>query len=154
MPAGNPFAGRAGMRGEIYAYGLRNPWRFSFDRRTGDIAIGDVGQNQLEEINFARRGRARGANYGWRPWEGTRRNFDEPAPGAVRPVITKRHGDGWCSITGGYIVRDPDAPAARRAVRLRRLLQGPAAAGAPARRPGAGRQRAEAAGRAEPLVVR
>ena len=110
VPAGNPFAGRAGMRGEIYAYGLRNPWRFSFDRRTGDVTIGDVGQNQLEEINFARRGRARGANYGWRPWEGTRRNFDEPAPGAVRPVITKRHNDGWCSITGGYIVRDPDLP--------------------------------------------
>ncbi len=111
VPAGNPFAGRAGMRGEIYAYGLRNPWRYSFDRRTGDITIGDVGQNQLEEVNFARRGRARGVNYGWRPWEGTRRNFDEPAPGAVRPVITKRHSDGWCSITGGYVVRDPDIPA-------------------------------------------
>ncbi len=110
VPAGNPFRGRGGMRGEIYAYGLRNPWRFSFDRRTGDITIGDVGQNQLEEVNFARRGRARGVNYGWRPWEGTRRNFDEPAPGAVRPVITKRHGDGWCSITGGYVVRDPDIP--------------------------------------------
>jgi glucose/arabinose dehydrogenase len=110
IPAGNPFAGRSGMRGEIYAYGLRNPWRFSFDRRTGDIAIGDVGQNQVEEINFARRGRARGVNYGWRPWEGRRRNFREPAAGAVFPVITKSHADGWCSITGGYVVRDPEVP--------------------------------------------
>ncbi len=107
VPADNPFVGRAGARGEIYAYGLRNPWRFSFDRRTGDLVIGDVGQNQVEEIDFLRRGRARGANFGWRPWEGRRRNFDEPAPQAVFPVLTKRHGDGWCSITGGYVVRDP-----------------------------------------------
>ncbi len=111
VPAGNPFAGRSGARREIYAYGLRNPWRFSFDRRTGDIAIGDVGQNAVEEIDFARRGRARGVNYGWRPWEGRRRNFREPARGAVFPVLTKRHADGWCSITGGYVVRDPALPA-------------------------------------------
>lgn len=107
VPADNPFVDRAGARGEVYAYGLRNPWRFSFDRRTGDLAIGDVGQNQVEEIDFLRRGRARGANFGWRPWEGRRRNFDEPAPRPVFPVLTKRHGDGWCSITGGYVVRDP-----------------------------------------------
>lgn len=113
IPAGNPFTRRAGARAEIYAYGLRNPWRFSFDRETGDIAIGDVGQNAVEEIDFARRGRARGVNYGWRPWEGRRRNFDEPAPGAVFPVLTKRHDDGWCSITGGYVVRDPDLPRLR-----------------------------------------
>ena len=111
IPDGNPFAGRSGARPEIYAYGLRNPWRWSFDRNTGDLAIGDVGQNAIEEINFARRGRARGVNYGWRPWEGRRRNFDEPARGALFPVLTKRHSDGWCSITGGYIVRDPSLPA-------------------------------------------
>ncbi len=111
VPSDNPFTGRAGARGEIYAYGLRNPWRFSFDRSTGDIAIGDVGQDNVEEIDFARRGRARGVNYGWRPWEGRRRNFDEPAPGAVFPVLTKTHSAGWCSITGGYVVRDPALPA-------------------------------------------
>jgi glucose/arabinose dehydrogenase len=106
IPASNPFAGRAGARGAIYSYGLRNPWRFSFDRRTGDIAIGDVGQNAVEEIDFRKRGTAKGVNFGWRPWEGRRRNFNEPAPGAVFPQLTKTHSDGWCSITGGYVVRD------------------------------------------------
>jgi hypothetical protein len=106
VPKSNPFVGRAGARGAIYSYGLRNPWRFSFDRSTGDIVIGDVGQNAVEEIDFRRRGTARGVNFGWRPWEGNRRNFDEPAPGAVFPQITKLHSDGWCSITGGYVVRD------------------------------------------------
>ncbi len=107
IPSSNPFVGESGARGEIYSYGLRNPWRFSFDRRTGDLVIADVGQNAVEEINFARKDQASGANYGWRPWEGDRRNFDESAPGAVKPVLTKTHDDGWCSITGGYVVRDP-----------------------------------------------
>src|SRR5438128_1011280 len=95
IPASNPFVHRRGARGEIYAYGLRNPWRFSFDRATGDIAIGDVGQNAFEEIDFARRGRARGANYGWRVFEGNRRNYPgERAPRAVKPVLTYRTGSG------------------------------------------------------------
>ena len=110
IPSSNPFAGRAGARGEIYAFGLRNPWRFSFDRRTGDLSIGDVGQDQVEEIDFMRRGRAKGRNFGWRPWEGRRRNFNEPAPGAVFPVIQHTHAAGFCSITGGYVVRDPTVP--------------------------------------------
>jgi hypothetical protein len=111
VPSSNPFAGRAGARREIYAYGLRNPWRFSFDRTTGDLVIGDVGQNAVEEIDFARKGTARGVNYGWRPLEGTRRNVPgEAAPGAVPPVIQHSHDDGWCSITGGYVVRDPGVP--------------------------------------------
>src|SRR3954452_6388700 len=109
-PITNPFVNRHGARPEIYAYGLRNPWRFSFDRQTGDLVIGDVGQDAVEEIDFARKGTARGANYGWRPWEGRSRNFDEPAPGAKFPVITKTHSDGWCSITGGYVVRDRAVP--------------------------------------------
>jgi len=113
IPPDNPFVGRPGARGEIYAYGLRNPWRFSFDRSSGAIAIADVGQNAVEEIDYLPRGRARGANFGWRPWEGNRRNFDEPAPGHVRPVLTKTHDDGWCSITGGYVVRDRGVPALR-----------------------------------------
>jgi glucose/arabinose dehydrogenase len=110
IPPGNPFINRAGARPEIYSYGLRNPWRFSFDRVRGDLVIGDVGQDAVEEIDFSRKGTARGANYGWRPWEGRSRNFDEPAPGAKFPVITKSHSDGWCSITGGYVVRDRAVP--------------------------------------------
>jgi glucose/arabinose dehydrogenase len=108
VPRDNPFVGRGGARDEIYAYGLRNPWRFSFDRANGNIAIGDVGQDRVEEIDFARRGRARGVNYGWRVFEGRRRNYPgEQAPGAVPPVLTYGHGGGGCSVTGGYIVRDP-----------------------------------------------
>ena len=92
----------------IVGYGLRNPWRVSFDRATGAIAIGDVGQNQVEEVDFARRSGARGVNYGWRVFEGRRRNYSgESAPGAVFPVLTYGHGGGGCSITGGYVVRDP-----------------------------------------------
>jgi glucose/arabinose dehydrogenase len=106
IPSSNPFVGRSGARGEIYAYGLRNPWRFSFDRRTGDMIIADVGQNAVEEIDFRRRGTAKGVNFGWRPWEGRRRNFDEPAPGAVFPQLQKLRSGGWCSIIGGYVVRD------------------------------------------------
>ncbi len=113
IPSSNPFVGRSGARGEIYSYGLRNPWRWSFDRSTGDMVIADVGQNDVEEVDFMRRGTALGANFGWRPWEGRRRNFPEPAAGAVFPVITKSHSDGWCSITGGYVVRDPALPALR-----------------------------------------
>jgi glucose/arabinose dehydrogenase len=114
IPSSNPFANRGGARGEIYSYGLRNPWRFSFDRSTGDLTIGDVGQNAVEEIDFVRRGRGRGANFGWRPFEGTNRIYpNESAPGHVRPVIQKSHDDGYCSITGGYVVRDPGVPSLR-----------------------------------------
>ncbi|MDX6690115.1 MAG: hypothetical protein QOG15_1572 [Solirubrobacteraceae bacterium] len=111
VPGDNPFVGRAGAD-EIYSYGLRNPWRFSFDRSTGDIAIGDVGQDKREEIDFASKGKARGVNYGWRAWEGTLHNFPgEDAPGRVDPVLELSHSAGNCSITGGYIVRDPKLPA-------------------------------------------
>jgi glucose/arabinose dehydrogenase len=114
IPSDNPFSGRAGARGEIYAYGLRNPWRFSFDRSTGDLTVGDVGQNAVEEVDFVRKGAGRGANFGWRPFEGTSRIFPgEDASGAIRPVIEKQHSDGWCSVTGGYVVRDPQLPALR-----------------------------------------
>jgi len=107
IPSTNPFVGRGGARGEVYAYGLRNPWRFSFDRRTGDLSIGDVGQNEYEEIDFVRRGRGAGANFGWRPFEARARYAPgEPAPGHVRPVIVRRHSRGNCSITGGVVVRD------------------------------------------------
>jgi glucose/arabinose dehydrogenase len=111
VPSSNPFVRRAGARDEIYSYGLRNPWRFSFDRRTADLSVADVGQNAVEEVSFVRRGRGKGANFGWRPFEGDRRIFDEPAPGAIAPVITHGHDAGWCSITGGVVVRDPRLPA-------------------------------------------
>ncbi|HEX8084592.1 MAG TPA: PQQ-dependent sugar dehydrogenase [Solirubrobacteraceae bacterium] len=114
VPRSNPFVRRAGARPEIYSYGLRNPWRFSFDRETRDLTIGDVGQDAVEEIDFVPAGRGRGANFGWRPFEGNARNFrDEDAPGHVPPVLTKSHDDGYCSITGGYVVRAPDLPALR-----------------------------------------
>jgi glucose/arabinose dehydrogenase len=106
VPSGNPFRGRSGARPEIWAYGVRNPWRFSFDRRTGAMVIADVGQDEQEEVDFSRRGKSRGRNYGWSVFEGRRRYRNGNAPGAVRPNLTKNHSAGWCSITGGYIVRD------------------------------------------------
>jgi glucose/arabinose dehydrogenase len=107
VPNDNPFVGRSGARGEIYSYGLRNPWRFSFDRRTGALTIGDVGQDAWEEINYVRRGAGRGANFGWRPFEGRDQYAPgESAPGHVRPVIVQSHQAGNCSITGGVVVRD------------------------------------------------
>jgi glucose/arabinose dehydrogenase len=105
IPRNNPFRGRSGARPEIWAYGLRNPWRFSFDRRTGALNIADVGQGAQEEVNFRRR-RGRGANYGWNVFEGRRRYRSGRAPGHVRPVLVQSHSNGSCSITGGYVVRD------------------------------------------------
>ena len=111
VPSGNPFRTRPGARDEIYAYGLRNPWRFSFDRKTGDLAIGDVGQDRWEEINFVPRGRGRGANFGWRPFEGNGRfTPGETAPGHVAPVIALSHRRGNCAVVGGFVVRDRTVP--------------------------------------------
>jgi glucose/arabinose dehydrogenase len=113
IPPSNPFVGRPGARGEIYSYGLRNPWRFSFDRATATLVIADVGQEKIEEVDAVARGAGRGANFGWRSFEGTLKTFDEPAPGAIGPVLEKTHAQGWCSITGGYVVRDPGVPGLR-----------------------------------------
>lgn len=108
IPADNPFVDRGGALGEIYSYGLRNPYRFSFDRKTGDLVIGDVGQDAVEEIDFVTKGAGRGANFGWRPYEGTQHLYpSETAPGKIDPVIQHSHSSGWCSVIGGYIVRDP-----------------------------------------------
>jgi hypothetical protein len=112
VPAGNPFAGRAGARPEIWAYGLRNPFRFSFDRATGALWIGDVGQDAREEVDVAAAG-AGGQNYGWRCYEGAARNPDIAcdAPGHVPPRFDLSHSaDGVCSITGGVVVRDAGVP--------------------------------------------
>jgi glucose/arabinose dehydrogenase len=111
IPRDNPFAGRAGARPEVYSYGLRNPWRFSFDRETEDLSIGDVGQNSREEIDFVPAGRGAGANFGWSAFEAEERfNSDQEAPGAISPVLSYGR-DGGCSVTGGYVVRDPGLPA-------------------------------------------
>jgi glucose/arabinose dehydrogenase len=110
IPRGNPFAGQTGKRAEIWAYGLRNPWRFSFDRVTKDMIIGDVGQDREEELDFAAAGTGAGANYGWSVWEGDRRFRAGLAPGAVAPVLTASHSDGYCAIIGGYVVRDRSLP--------------------------------------------
>jgi glucose/arabinose dehydrogenase len=117
IPPGNPFADGTGGAPEIFAYGLRNPWRFSFDRETGDLTIGDVGQGSREEIEFEPRGTGAGANYGWRCYEGTTPTPGitpacEP-PGHFPPVFEYDSNAGFCSITGGYVVRDPDLPTLR-----------------------------------------
>jgi Glucose / Sorbosone dehydrogenase len=97
---------------QIYAYGLRNPFRFSFDRQTGDLVIGDVGQSAREEVDFSPAGTPAGTNYGWVCREGSIQNPNASptctAPNAVDPVLEKNHsGDGFCAIIGGYVVRDP-----------------------------------------------
>ena len=110
-PQDNPFVDTAGARPEVWAYGLRNPWRFSFDRETGDLYIADVGQNRTEEVN-AVSGAGRGLNYGWNVMEGTscfepREGCDEE--GLTLPVTEYDHGDG-CSVTGGYVYRGAAIP--------------------------------------------
>jgi glucose/arabinose dehydrogenase len=110
IPPNNPFVGHRGMRPEIYAWGLRNPWRFSFDRATGDMTIADVGQDTIEEVDFRLSGTARGVNFGWRAYEGTR--VEDPTlhiHGDVKPVLEYTHAHG-CAITGGYVIRDPRLP--------------------------------------------
>lgn len=103
VPGSNPFAGRSGVRPEIYAYGLRNPWRFAFTP-AGDLVVADVGQNEVEEISIVRRA---GANLGWRVYEGRSRYAGGTAPGHLPPVIERSHSAGNCSISGGVVVRDP-----------------------------------------------
>jgi glucose/arabinose dehydrogenase len=111
IPAGNPELG-AGARPEIWAYGLRNPWRFSFDRATGDLYIGDVGQDAWEEIDFQTAGFSGGANYGWPVWEATHRFRSGPVPaGDVKPIAEYPHSSGQCSVTGGYVYRGARIPA-------------------------------------------
>jgi glucose/arabinose dehydrogenase len=113
IPPDNPFAARPGARPEVFAYGLRNPHRFSFDRGTGDLVIGDVGQEHVEEVTHLPRGRGSGANLGWNRFEGRRRFAPGTAPGHVPPVIERLHAQGDCSVTGGYVVRDARVAALR-----------------------------------------
>jgi len=109
IPPDNPFAGSKPGLGEIYSLGLRNPWRFSFDRKTGRLAIGDVGAGQWEEVNYETASTAKGANFGWPVFEGTHR-MDQGAPEPANhqlPIHEYSHGGANCAITGGYVVRDP-----------------------------------------------
>ncbi len=110
VPTDNPFVGEGGAKPEIYEYGLRNPWRFSFDARTSDFLIGDVGQDEQEEVDFLPAARAAGANLGWSAFEGDASyNEDQAskAKEAIKPIAVLTHDDGNCSVTGGYVVRDP-----------------------------------------------
>jgi hypothetical protein len=118
VPAGNPLVGVAGTRPEIWSLGLRNPFRFSFDRATGDLTIGDVGQNLWEEIDYSPAPNAgRGVNYGWDCREGRHDYELDGCPagnaGLTEPVLEYPHdnpvdpNDEGCAVTGGYVVRDP-----------------------------------------------
>jgi glucose/arabinose dehydrogenase len=107
VPPDNPFAGRAGARPEVFAYGLRNPWRFSFDRVTGNLLIGDVGQDVAEEVDLLPRGAAAGANLGWPLFEGRRAGEDGGSSiSHVPPILERLHSRGFCALIGGYVVRD------------------------------------------------
>jgi glucose/arabinose dehydrogenase len=111
VPAGNPSLG-TGARREIWAYGLRNPWRFSFDRATKDLYIADVGQNAYEEIDFQPAAAKGGTNYGWPVWEGNHRFRLGAARSAdTKPIAEYSHAGGACSVTGGYVYRGARIPA-------------------------------------------
>jgi len=113
IPPTNVYASTGGGRPEIWASGVRNPWRFSFDRATGDLYIADVGQDTTEEIDFLPRGTASGANLGWRIFEGMRCTSLDPCPPGLLaftwPVLTYDHDQG-CSITGGFVYRGRAVP--------------------------------------------
>jgi len=110
VPSDNPFVGDDGADPTIWAYGLRNPWRFSFDPDTGDLWIADVGQGDFEEIDHAvatdRRDAAKGTSFGWSAMEGFEPfNDDQSAEGAVLPLFVYDHTDGRCSVSGGAVAR-------------------------------------------------
>ena len=114
VPPDNPFVGQPDARPEVWSYGLRNPWRFSFDRAGGDLYIADVGQDAWEEVDVvtSASGAGRGANFGWSVTEGTH-CYSTPTcdPGAFTlPVLEYSHSEG-CSITGGYVYRGAAIPA-------------------------------------------
>ncbi len=109
IPADNPFA-RGGGRPEIYAYGLRNPWRFSFDPVGKAIVIGDVGQNAYEEIDRTLLSTPPPWNYGWPRREGTHKFRSDETTGLIEPILDYPHSDGRCAISGGYVYRGRAIP--------------------------------------------
>jgi len=113
IPADNPFKTDTTGAPQVWAYGLRNPWRFSFDRQTGDLYIADVGQNRYEEVDVSTTavGRGRGDNFGWNIMEGTHCYPTDPcSPIGVQPVVEYPHLNAACSITGGYVYRGSALP--------------------------------------------
>ena len=108
IPKDNPFVGKAGARGEIYAYGFRNPWRISFDKKTGQLFAGDVGQDSYEEVDIVKKG----GNYGWRIREGLHpKHPDDPTPkNLLDPIADYSHSEG-ISNTGGFVYRGSAIPA-------------------------------------------
>lgn len=112
IPADNPFAAGGGAP-EVWAYGLRNPWRIAFDRQTGELYIADVGQNQWEEINYLPAGAAGGANFGWNYFEASQRYQGNLPPDltVIAPVAEYSHAEGGCSVTGGSVYRGQTLPA-------------------------------------------
>jgi glucose/arabinose dehydrogenase len=113
VPPDNPFVSNTAARPEIWAFGLRNPWRFSFDRASSDLWIADVGQGDWEEVDFQPATSIGGENYGWRRMEGT--HCFNPSSGCntgslVLPVIEYNHSGGACSVTGGYVYRGASSP--------------------------------------------
>jgi glucose/arabinose dehydrogenase len=111
IPSDNPFVGKSGIKPEIWASGLRNPWRFSFDRLTGDLWIGDVGQNTWEEVDFQPGGSKGGQNYGWSCFEGNHGYKACRPPKALGPIYEYSHSTGGCVVTGGYVYRGSAIPA-------------------------------------------
>jgi glucose/arabinose dehydrogenase len=112
IPPTNPYVGRAGLD-EIWSRGLRNPWRWSIDEATGNLWIGDVGQQRYEEINRSIKPTSgapgRGVNYGWRQMEGRHCYVSGcSSAGKVRPIVEYSHGSSHCSVTGGHVYRGPE----------------------------------------------
>ncbi|MEA2164704.1 MAG: hypothetical protein QOK37_2831 [Thermoanaerobaculia bacterium] len=118
IPTSNPFYARSSARNEIWAYGLRNPWRFSFDRENGDLWIGDVGQDAYEEVDLQPATSIGGEDYGWRRMEGLH-CFNPQSncidPSFIMPVLEYPHAQGACSINGGYRYRGTQIPGLRGA---------------------------------------
>ncbi|HEU4355024.1 MAG TPA: PQQ-dependent sugar dehydrogenase [Actinomycetota bacterium] len=111
IPPDNPFLDRPNARPEIWAFGLRNPWRFTFDRQTGDLWIGDVGQNAWEEIDVEPADSGGGVDYGWDRREGTHPFEAGSGADAVPPVYEYPHDGRVCAVTGGYVYRGREIPA-------------------------------------------
>jgi len=111
IPADNPFVADETAADEIWAYGVRNVWRFSFDRLSGDLYLGDVGQNRYEEINFQAASSTGGENYGWNAYEASAVFSGAGAANAIAPILEYEHSaDNGCSVTGGYVYRGQAIP--------------------------------------------
>ncbi len=114
IPADNPYAGFESNRGEIWAYGFRNPWRFSFDRKTGDLWIADVGRDAYEEINFQPSAAEGGRNYGWNYYEGPKKYADDRLTDRkkpkehIAPIHAYKHNPKVCAVAGGFVYRGTD----------------------------------------------